>query len=109
MLSLFHTWSTLPLLLYLHSWSLQSASMLWKNLACGSRSKNGDAEQQSDDAEQERMMNTEHCILVDEDDNVIGHDSKKNCHLMANGLAASRVQRVPFRLQESLVASKAFA
>ena len=60
-----------------------------KNLACGSRSKNGDAEQ-SDDAEQERMMNTEHCILVDEDDNVIGHDSKKNCHLMANGLKLHR-------------------
>ena len=43
-----------------------------------------------DDAEQERMMNTEHCILVDENDNIIGHDSKKNCHLMTNGLKLHR-------------------
>ena len=60
-----------------------------KNLVCGSRKKNTNGDR-SDNAEQERMMNTEHCILVDEDDNVIGHDSKKNCHLMANGLKLHR-------------------
>eukprot|EP01111_Echinosteliopsis_oligospora_P004052 TRINITY_DN163_c0_g1_i1.p1 TRINITY_DN163_c0_g1~~TRINITY_DN163_c0_g1_i1.p1 ORF type:complete len:230 (-),score=52.85 TRINITY_DN163_c0_g1_i1:29-718(-) len=35
------------------------------------------------DAEQVRLMEEE-CILVSEDDKVIGHDSKKNCHLNAN-------------------------
>ncbi len=50
----------------------------------------GKKSKSNNDAEQERMMNTEHCILVDENDNVIGHDSKKNCHLMANGLKLHR-------------------
>ncbi|EGD73383.1 isopentenyl-diphosphate Delta-isomerase [Salpingoeca rosetta] len=35
------------------------------------------------DDEQVRLM-AEECILVDEDDKVLGHDSKKNCHLMEN-------------------------
>lgn len=32
------------------------------------------------DADQIRMM-AEECIVVDADDNIVGHDSKKNCHL----------------------------
>ncbi|KNA13890.1 hypothetical protein SOVF_112510 [Spinacia oleracea] len=34
------------------------------------------------DAVQRRLMFEDECILVDESDNVIGHDSKYNCHLM---------------------------
>ncbi|KAL6620253.1 hypothetical protein ACP70R_035392 [Stipagrostis hirtigluma subsp. patula] len=34
------------------------------------------------DAVQRRLMFEDECILVDEQDNVIGHDSKYNCHLM---------------------------
>ncbi|WOL17935.1 hypothetical protein Cni_G26728 [Canna indica] len=34
------------------------------------------------DAVQRRLMFEDECILVDEHDNVIGHDSKYNCHLM---------------------------
>ena len=32
------------------------------------------------DDEQVQMMD-EDCILVDDNDNIIGHDSKVNCHL----------------------------
>ncbi|KAH9607695.1 hypothetical protein KSS87_010958 [Heliosperma pusillum] len=34
------------------------------------------------DAVQRRLMFEDECILVDESDNVVGHDSKYNCHLM---------------------------
>jgi len=34
------------------------------------------------DAVQRRLMFEDECILVDEEDHVIGHDSKYNCHLM---------------------------
>ncbi|KAG9446677.1 hypothetical protein H6P81_012805 [Aristolochia fimbriata] len=34
------------------------------------------------DAVQKRLMFEDECILVDEQDRVIGHDSKYNCHLM---------------------------
>ncbi|PKA57779.1 Isopentenyl-diphosphate Delta-isomerase I [Apostasia shenzhenica] len=34
------------------------------------------------DAVQRRLMFDDECILVDEHDNVIGHESKYNCHLM---------------------------
>ncbi|KAG6509788.1 isopentenyl-diphosphate Delta-isomerase I-like [Zingiber officinale] len=34
------------------------------------------------DAVQRRLMFEDECILVDEHDNVVGHDSKYNCHLM---------------------------
>ncbi|ERN01913.1 hypothetical protein AMTRI_Chr06g175210 [Amborella trichopoda] len=34
------------------------------------------------DAVQRRLMFEDECILVDEQDHVIGHDSKYNCHLM---------------------------
>eukprot|EP00262_Sarcandra_glabra_P012148 TRINITY_DN3071_c0_g1_i1.p1 TRINITY_DN3071_c0_g1~~TRINITY_DN3071_c0_g1_i1.p1 ORF type:complete len:297 (+),score=43.73 TRINITY_DN3071_c0_g1_i1:226-1116(+) len=34
------------------------------------------------DAVQRRLMFEDECILVDEEDNVIGHDSKYNCHLL---------------------------
>ncbi|CAN6346829.1 unnamed protein product [Urochloa humidicola] len=34
------------------------------------------------DAVQRRLMFEDECILVDEQDNVIGHESKYNCHLM---------------------------
>lgn len=31
---------------------------------------------------QETALNTEHCILVNEEDKVIGNSSKKDCHLV---------------------------
>nr|AAF29973.1 isopentenyl pyrophosphate:dimethyllallyl pyrophosphate isomerase [Adonis aestivalis var. palaestina] len=34
------------------------------------------------DAVQKRLMFDDECILVDENDKVVGHDSKYNCHLM---------------------------
>ncbi|RDX78909.1 Isopentenyl-diphosphate Delta-isomerase II, partial [Mucuna pruriens] len=34
------------------------------------------------DAVQRRLMFEDECILVDENDQVVGHDSKYNCHLM---------------------------
>ncbi|KAK9138626.1 hypothetical protein Sjap_009220 [Stephania japonica] len=34
------------------------------------------------DAVQKRLMFEDECILVDENDKVVGHDSKYNCHLM---------------------------
>ncbi|CAN8260619.1 unnamed protein product [Cochlearia groenlandica] len=36
------------------------------------------------DAVQRRLMFEDECILVDETDRVLGHDSKYNCHLMEN-------------------------
>nr|AHN91472.1 isopentenyl diphosphate isomerase [Dendrobium officinale] len=40
------------------------------------------AEDSAMDAIQRRLMFEDECILVDEHDNVIGHESKYNCHLM---------------------------
>ncbi|XP_074589671.1 isopentenyl-diphosphate Delta-isomerase I-like [Curcuma longa] len=40
------------------------------------------ADDASMDAVQRRLMFEDECILVDENDNVIGHESKYNCHLM---------------------------
>ncbi|XP_023516108.1 isopentenyl-diphosphate Delta-isomerase I isoform X2 [Cucurbita pepo subsp. pepo] len=36
------------------------------------------------DAVQKRLMFDDECILVDENDRVVGHESKYNCHLMEN-------------------------
>uniref|UniRef100_A0ACD5THB5 Uncharacterized protein n=1 Tax=Avena sativa TaxID=4498 RepID=A0ACD5THB5_AVESA len=47
--------------------------------------KAGTADAEADagmDAVQRRLMFEDECILVDEQDNVIGHESKYNCHLM---------------------------
>ncbi|KAI3890237.1 hypothetical protein MKX03_021241 [Papaver bracteatum] len=41
-----------------------------------------DVSDSSMDAVQRRLMFEDECILVDENDNVVGHDSKYNCHLM---------------------------
>ena len=40
----------------------------------------GDSELQGYDEAQKEMMN-ENCIIVDENDKIIGQDSKINCHL----------------------------
>ena len=39
----------------------------------------GDSELYGYDEAQKEMMN-ENCIIVDENDNITGHDSKINCH-----------------------------
>lgn len=41
----------------------------------------GDAPDAGMDAVQRRLMFEDECILVDENDNVVGHDTKYNCHL----------------------------
>ncbi|GLT36309.1 hypothetical protein SLA2020_106970 [Shorea laevis] len=41
----------------------------------------GDAPDAGMDAVQRRLMFEDECILVDENDNVVGHESKYNCHL----------------------------
>jgi isopentenyl-diphosphate delta-isomerase len=43
-----------------------------------------------DDAEQLLLMEADQCIVVDENDVVLGFDSKKNCHLRSNGLKLHR-------------------
>lgn len=45
------------------------------------------------DAVQRRLMFEDECILVDESDNVIGHDTKYNCHLMENINAGKALHR----------------
>jgi farnesyl-diphosphate farnesyltransferase len=42
------------------------------------------------DAEQEMLMENDQCIVVDENDVVIGKDSKRQCHLRSNGLKLHR-------------------
>ena len=37
-----------------------------------------------------RLMDGDMCIVVDEDDHVVGFDSKKNCHLLTGGLRLHR-------------------
>ncbi|CAN8269751.1 unnamed protein product [Cochlearia groenlandica] len=45
------------------------------------------------DAVQRRLMFEDECILVDETDRVLGHDSKYNCHLMENIEAKNLLHR----------------
>ncbi|KAK9692215.1 hypothetical protein RND81_09G249000 [Saponaria officinalis] len=45
------------------------------------------------DAVQRRLMFEDECILVDEGDNVVGHDTKYNCHLMENIDAGKALHR----------------
>jgi isopentenyl-diphosphate delta-isomerase len=45
------------------------------------------------DAEQMRLLDSDECILVDEADNVVGHGSKKFCHLMDNISAGKALHR----------------
>ncbi|KAK4741643.1 hypothetical protein SAY87_025231 [Trapa incisa] len=42
----------------------------------------GDTADAAMDAVQRRLMFEDECILVDENDHVVGHESKYNCHLM---------------------------
>ncbi|WJZ85896.1 hypothetical protein VitviT2T_005407 [Vitis vinifera] len=42
----------------------------------------GDAVDAGMDAVQRRLMFEDECILVDENDRIVGHDTKYNCHLM---------------------------
>ncbi|KAM6577354.1 hypothetical protein CsatB_029191 [Cannabis sativa] len=42
----------------------------------------GDSADAGMDAVQRRLMFDDECILVDENDRVVGHDTKYNCHLM---------------------------
>ena len=45
------------------------------------------------DQEQLRLLDEDECILVNEKDEVVGHGSKKQCHLMSNILAGGALHR----------------
>ena len=45
------------------------------------------------DQEQLRLLDEDECILVNEKDEVVGHGSKKQCHLMSNILAGTALHR----------------
>lgn len=67
------------------------SSQLWTGRAAGlSRSV---ATRTDYDAEQMRLLDADECILVDEADNVVGHGSKKFCHLMENISAGKALHR----------------
>ncbi|GMI88726.1 isopentenyl pyrophosphate:dimethylallyl pyrophosphate isomerase 2 [Hibiscus trionum] len=53
----------------------------------------GDAPDAGMDAVQRRLMFEDECILVDESDNVVGHESKYNCHLWENILTGKMLHR----------------
>ncbi|KAJ6762442.1 ISOPENTENYL-DIPHOSPHATE DELTA-ISOMERASE [Salix koriyanagi] len=53
----------------------------------------GDAPDAGMDAVQRRLMFDDECILVDENDRVVGHDSKYNCHLWENILKGNALHR----------------
>ncbi|KAJ8747908.1 hypothetical protein K2173_012798 [Erythroxylum novogranatense] len=53
----------------------------------------GDAPDAGMDAVQRRLMFDDECILVDENDKVVGHDSKYNCHLWENILKGNSLHR----------------
>ncbi|KAI4347389.1 hypothetical protein L6164_008205 [Bauhinia variegata] len=63
--------------------SIAAASTVLPTTVCFStRTAMGDVTDAAMDAVQRRLMFEDECILVDENDRVIGHDSKYNCHLM---------------------------
>ncbi|XP_042498822.1 isopentenyl-diphosphate Delta-isomerase I [Macadamia integrifolia] len=62
-------------------YSSASASVV-ANASAAPSTKMGDVSDSAMDAVQRRLMFEDECILVDENDNVVGHDSKYNCHLM---------------------------
>lgn len=47
----------------------------------------------SGDSSQDELMKLDQCILVDEHDNIIGCDSKLNCHLFNNKFPSGRLHR----------------
>ncbi|KAK8568859.1 hypothetical protein V6N13_106740 [Hibiscus sabdariffa] len=53
----------------------------------------GDAPDAGMDAVQRRLMFEDECILVDESDNVVGHESKYNCHLWEKILTGKMLHR----------------
>ncbi|KAE8711564.1 Isopentenyl-diphosphate Delta-isomerase II [Hibiscus syriacus] len=53
----------------------------------------GDAPDAGMDAVQRRLMFEDECILVDESDNAVGHESKYNCHLWENILTGKMLHR----------------
>ncbi|KAK8660269.1 hypothetical protein V6N13_051201 [Hibiscus sabdariffa] len=53
----------------------------------------GDAPDAGMDAVQRRLMFEDECILVDESDNIVGHESKYNCHLWEKILTGKMLHR----------------
>ncbi|RWR87209.1 isopentenyl-diphosphate Delta-isomerase I [Cinnamomum micranthum f. kanehirae] len=64
------------------SFSFSVRSPIWKCFSSSSVATDKEALDSSMDDVQRRLMFEDECILVDEKDTVIGHDSKYNCHLM---------------------------
>ncbi|KAE8668603.1 Isopentenyl-diphosphate Delta-isomerase II [Hibiscus syriacus] len=63
------------------------------NQASSATATMGNAHDASMDAVQRRLMFEDECILVDESDNVVGHESKYNCHLWEKILTGKMLHR----------------
>ncbi|XP_024379386.1 isopentenyl-diphosphate Delta-isomerase I [Physcomitrium patens] len=62
--------------------SLRGARAFGVSVKSTAMGREVDTEVEAMDPLQRRLMFDDECILVDENDNVVGHDSKYNCHLM---------------------------
>ncbi|XP_043714970.1 isopentenyl-diphosphate Delta-isomerase I-like [Telopea speciosissima] len=62
--------------------SSSSSFSVVANASAVPSTKMADVTDSAMDAVQRRLMFEDECILVDENDKVVGHDSKYNCHLM---------------------------
>ncbi|KAJ4969197.1 hypothetical protein NE237_015898 [Protea cynaroides] len=62
--------------------STSASSPVVANASAAPSTIMGDATDAAMDAVQRRLMFDDECILVDQNDKVVGHDSKYNCHLM---------------------------
>ncbi|XP_043722824.1 isopentenyl-diphosphate Delta-isomerase I [Telopea speciosissima] len=63
-------------------YSSSASSSVVANVSAAPSTTMGDVTDAGMDAVQRRLMFEDECILVDENDKVVGHDSKYNCHLM---------------------------
>ncbi|KAF5726339.1 isopentenyl-diphosphate Delta-isomerase I [Tripterygium wilfordii] len=79
--------------LHLNSSSPPSASSLLSVRAATTSLAMGDAPDAGMDAVQRRLMFDDECILLDENDRVVGHDTKYNCHLWEKILAGNALHR----------------
>ncbi|CAD6272138.1 unnamed protein product [Miscanthus lutarioriparius] len=82
--------SALPSLRGRHSFAASAGGAVMGKPGPGPGAVDADAGM---DAVQRRLMFEDECILVDEQDNVIGHESKYNCHLMDKIEAGNALHR----------------
>ncbi|XP_022744160.1 isopentenyl-diphosphate Delta-isomerase I-like [Durio zibethinus] len=69
------------------------ASLSFRSQDTAATTTMSDAPDAGMDAVQRRLMFEDECILVDESDNVVGHESKYNCHLWEKILTGNMLHR----------------